>query len=185
MMKENTLRMLFSLLIVLFASRSYALTICGFGCSPSNYLPGVDPVSTGEVFSFGNGVIDFSMRDGLVILDSEIFNFHPNLTIDPGTDIYFGLTDVPSGVVVPEFLQVGVLFDATNASLTGLVGLEYMLVRQVSNTDIISITASQGVLVLDVDALVVPAVPVPAAVWLFASGFSSLLLIGRRRNKRI
>jgi len=182
MMKKNTLRVLFSLLIVLFSSRSHALTICGFGCSPDNYIPGVDPVGAGELISFGNSVNDFNLFQGLIILDSEIFNSNPNLTINSGTDIYLGLTEVPSDVVIPEFLQVAVLLESTDAGLTGLVNFEYMVMRQFDNTDIITISASQGVLVLDVDVLVVSAVPVPAAAWLFCSGLLGLIGMARRKK---
>jgi len=45
-----------------------------------------------------------------------------------------------------------------------------------------SVTFGTGANVIEVDVQVVPAVPVPAAVWLFGSGLLGLVGVARRRQ---
>ena len=172
-------RIVYTIIVLLImSSEAYAGTICVGSC-PAEPGPDEGPIlpAISEITSSGNSVLDIQ-NDGLILLDTYIYD---NLTIDiaASTTIYFGLGALPPGLEIPGDFILNVLGLGNGGSILGSIAADHLLLRQFDNTDQLTLSASQGVVVFDTATLI--ATPIPAAMWLFGSGLVMLMLSARRK----
>jgi len=158
-----------------------ANTICSFGCLPDPSTPPVETSSSfTEILSLGNSIVDIQ-NEGLIFLDSFLFDNLASLSIDEATGIYFGLSAYPSAV--PENMEILTTLGLSDGLIQGSIGAEYLILREFDNTDSLILAATQGVVVLDTATLFASAVPIPASIWLFGSGL--VVLLGATKKKSV
>lgn len=162
----------------------HALTICSINCPPDpSPDPGADLPQLVEYYSVGDTDLTLS-NIGLIFLDINLFNNHPNLTIVPGTDVYASLDELPASIVLPPILEFKENFIGIGgvANFSGTV-TDYLFMMDFDDADILNITSSLGIVL--VDGADLTAVPVPASIWLFVSGTLFLVGVCRRKECKI
>ena len=175
----KTLSVLLYLLVTLFSANSQATTICAINCSttsdgsPDPTVPQITEISPLD------GSDLFLKNTGLIILDINIFSNLSNLTIDPVSQIYIGLSALPTSLTLPDTLQLFSVQYTGGLTISGSA-IDYVLLREFSGSTVLNISSTLGVLVIDTATLT--AVPVPSAIILLISGLSLLLPFGWRKK---
>jgi hypothetical protein len=179
MFQQNT-KVIGALLSLIVSFSSHAATICAISCptnsdgSPDLSLPQITEISSLD------GSDLFLENTGLIILDVNIYNNLSNFTIDPSSQIYIGLSSLPASLALPDTLQLFSVQYTGGLTLTG-GAIDYVLLRDYSGDTQLNISATDGVLVMDTNALT--AVPAPNAIVLLISGLTFLSAYGRRKKQ--
>ena len=176
---KNIITHVLLLTVVTFSGNSVATIICALDCpSTGSGTSGSALPQITEIYPTDGSDL-FLDTTGLIILDTNVYNNLSNLTINPSTSIYVGQSSLPSDKALPDTLELFELSYTGGASITGL-GNEYVLLRQFSGTTALSITAANGILVVDANTLVV--VPLPGSLIFILSGFAVLFARGTRKD---
>ena len=176
---RNTLVNSLFLVILLLSGNSSAATICALDCPTSGGGSGGSVLPQILDIFPTDGSDLFLDTTGLIILDSSVYNNLANLTISSSTSVYFGQNSLPSNLTLPDTLELNTLSYTGGLSITGLAN-DYVLLQQFSGNTNLNITATNGVLVLDVATLT--AVPLPGSILFMFSG-AALLFSGFFRKK--
>lgn len=169
---RNTLANSLLLISLLLSSNSFATTICAINCPTTGGGAGGSELPLIlEIFPTDGSDLILDTT-GLIILDSEIFNNLPNLTINSSTTVYIGESSLPSNLALPDILELNTLFYTGGLSITGLAN-DYVLLQQFSGSTDLNLTAANGILILDTSTLT--AVPVPGSLLFMFSGITLLL----------
>ena len=176
---KSTVSKFWFLPLAMWLSTSHAGTICVLNCEPP---PGDPPLpQILEIESLDGGPLTLS-NDGLILLDEAVYN-GSNVSINPATNIYFGLDAIPPGNELPETLELNTLSYTVLLILNGLAA-DHVLIRKTFNAgSSLDLTATEGVVVLDTQQLFV--VPIPPAIVFFVSGLAACFFsLGERKSNK-
>lgn len=180
--KQGILTVILALMFFMFASNTFAGTICISPC--------LDPATNGqpalpqilEIFSPDGSPLTLE-NNGLIILDRNIFDNVSGLMIDTSTPIYNGLGELPGSITIPDILELNTLsYLGGSLTLNGLLS-DFVLLRQFDGNSVLNLTATDGVLVLNTNSLF--AVPSPASILLMFGGILVMVPFLRRKKLAI
>ena len=169
----------FSLLFLFtLSNNTTASTICAFNCpTDGGGEPSLPTIS--EIISSNGGLLKLDLSNGLIFMDSDIYNNLAGLTISASTPVYQGLAALPSSIILPDQFELGEI-GFTSFFIAEGVGIDYVLLRHFQADMIMDLSTPDGIIVMDTSLLFASPVPVPAAVWLFGSGLIGLAGLARR-----
>ena len=171
-----TLSLLF---LFTLSSNTTASTICAFNCPTDGAGEPLLPTIS-EFIPSNGGLLDLDLTNGLIFMDSDIYNNLAGLTISASTDVYHGLAALPSSIVIPDQFELGQI--GFTSFIAEGVGIDYVLLRQFQVDTVMNLSTPDGIVVMDTSLLFASPVPVPAAVWLFGSGLIGLAGFARRKK---
>ena len=177
--KLNLFLKLSLLILVTASTNSFASTICSFNCpdigtgGSDSTLSQIVEITSNDT---GNLLID---NDGLIILDSNLFNTLSGLTINSTTPVYQGISQLPSTIILPDTLELSTVSFTGDFSISGAT-IDYLLLREFNSISTLDLTTTNGILVMDTSSLFT--VPLPGAIILMLSGIIALFAFGTRKR---
>ncbi len=170
------------LTVLLLSGNSFATTICALDCqSIGGGSGGSSFPQILEIFPTDGSDL-FLETTGLIILDVNVYSNLLDLTINPSSSVYIEQSSLPSGLLLPDILELNTLSYTGGLSITGLAN-DYVLLQQFNGTTSLNLTATNGILVMDTSTLA--AVPLPGSIIFMFSGITLLLVRSFQKNLTI